>query len=88
METTEASPQKGGCRPPLVMLPYTEGVSDDIRRVCRKFGMKVDFRSRQSLHSMLTKVKDALSMVKMSKGGVSGPLQLQQGLCWGDSQET
>ena len=67
METTEALPQEGGCRPLLVMIPYTEGVSDDIRWVCRKFGMKVVFRSGQSLRSMLTKVKDALSMEKMSK---------------------
>ena len=67
METTEALPQKGGCRPTLVMLPYTEGVSDDIRRVCRKFGMKVVFKSGRSLCSMLTKVKNALSMEKMFK---------------------
>ena len=49
------------------MLPYTEGVSDDIRRVCRKFGMKVVFRSGHSLRSTQTKVKDALSMEKISK---------------------
>ena len=58
---------EGGRRPLLVMLPYTEGVSDDIRRVCRKFGMKVVFKSGRSLCSMLTKVKNALSMEKMSK---------------------
>ena len=40
---------------------------EDIRRVCRKCGMKVVFRSGRSLRSMLTKVKDALSMEKMSK---------------------
>ena len=45
VETTEASPQEVGRRPLLVMLPHTEGVSDDIRRVCRKFGIKVAFRS-------------------------------------------
>ena len=35
--------------------------------LCRKFGMKVVFRSGRSLRSMLTKVKDALSMEKISK---------------------
>ena len=60
-------PQEGGRRLPLVMLPYTEGVCDDIRHVYRKFGMKVVFRSGQSLCSMPNKVKDALSMEKMSK---------------------
>ena len=51
------------------MLPYMEGVGEDIRRVCSKFGMKVIFRSGRSLHSicMLTKVKDALTMEKLSK---------------------
>ena len=54
-------------RPPLVMLPYTEGVSEDVGRVCRKFGMKVVFRSGHSLRSMLTKVKDPLMMEKQAK---------------------
>ena len=47
---------KEGDRPPLVVLPYTAGVSENIRWVCRKFGMKVVFRSSHSLRSMLTKV--------------------------------
>ena len=51
----------------MVMLPYTEGVSEDIRQVCRKFSMKVVFRSGQSLRSMLTKVNNALTMEKLSK---------------------
>ena len=38
VEVTEAPLPEGGRRPPLVMLPYTEGVSEDIRRVCREVG--------------------------------------------------
>ena len=38
-------------RPPLVMLPYTEGVSEDVRWVCRKFGMNVIFRTLPLLHA-------------------------------------
>ena len=49
------------------MLPYAEGVSEDVRRVCRTFGMKVVFRSGQSLRSTLTKVKDTLVMEKQAK---------------------
>ena len=49
------------------MLPYTEGFSEDVRRVCRKFGMKVVFKSGQSLCSMLAKVKDPLTMEKQAK---------------------
>ena len=66
-ETTEEPLPEEGRRPPMVMLPYTEGVSEDIRRVCRKFGMKVVFRSGLSLRSMLTKVKDTLALEKKSK---------------------
>ena len=54
-------------RPPLVMLPYTEGVSEDVGRVCGKFDMKVVFRSGHSLRSMLTKVKDPLMIEKQAK---------------------
>ena len=46
------------------MLPYTKGVSEDVQRVCRKFVMKVVFRSGDSLCYMLTKVKDSLMMEK------------------------
>ena len=67
VETTEEPLPEEGRRPPLVMLPYTEGVSEDIRRVCRKFGMKVVFKSGLSLRSMLTKVKDTLALEKKSK---------------------
>ena len=67
VETTEAPLLEEGRRPPLVMLPYTEGVSEDIRRVCRKFGMKIVFRSGLSLRCMLTKVKDTLALEKRSK---------------------
>ena len=49
-----------------MLLLYTAGVSENIRWVCRKFGMKVVFRSSHSLCSMLTKVKDALPMEKQA----------------------
>ena len=67
MEATEALPLEEEHRPPLVMLPYIEGVSEDVKWVCRKFGMKVVFRSGQSLRSMLTKVKDPLMIEKQAK---------------------
>ena len=69
-------PTWGGCwgltagwgdQSPLVMLPYTAGVSEDIRRVCRKYSMRAIFRSGLSLCSVLTRVKDPLPMEKRSK---------------------
>ena len=54
-------------RPPLVLLPYVSGVSEDIRRVCRGFGIRVIFKTGRSLRSMLTKVKDTLPAEKQSR---------------------
>ena len=42
------------------------GMSEDIRRVCRKFNIRVVFKSRWTLCSMLTKVKDTLPLGKQS----------------------
>ena len=67
MEEIEIPPLEEEHRPPLVMLPYTEGVSEDVRWVCRKFGMKAVFMSGHSLCSMLTKVKDPLMMEMQAK---------------------
>ena len=67
VEANKTPPLEEEHRPPLVMLPYTEGVSEDVTWVCRKFGMEVVFRSGQSLHSMLTKVKYPLMMEKQAK---------------------
>ena len=67
MVTTQVQLLEEGSSPPLVMLPYTKGASEDIWRICRKFGMKFVFRSGQSLHSVLSKVKDALAIEKQSK---------------------
>ena len=54
-------------RPPLVMLPYVAGISDDVRRVCRRFSLNVIFNSGRSLWLVLTKVKDTLPVEKQSK---------------------
>ena len=50
-----------------MVLPYTTGVSEDIRRVCGKYGIKVIFKAGRSLCSVLTKVKDPLPMEKEAK---------------------
>ena len=43
-----------------VSIPYISGVSEDIRRICRRFNIRVAFRSGTSLRLMLSKVKDPL----------------------------
>ena len=45
-------------RPPAVHLPYVAGVSERIRWVSKDFNIRAVFRSRPTLRSLLTKVKD------------------------------
>ena len=49
---------------PVAVISYISGVHEDIGCVCRKFGVRVGFRSRQTLHAMLTRVKDTLPLEK------------------------
>ena len=49
-----------------MVIPYVAGMSEDIRRVCRKFNIRVVFKSGRTLSSMLTKVKDTLPPDKQS----------------------
>ena len=48
-----------------IVIPYTKGMSEDIRRVCRGYGIKVVFRSAPTLRNKLT-VKDQLAVEKES----------------------
>ena len=42
------------------------GLSEDIRRVCRQFGIRTVFKSAPTLREKLTRVKDKLPMGKLS----------------------
>ena len=42
------------------------GMSEDIRRVCRKFNIRVVFKSGRTLRSTLTKITNALPLGKQS----------------------
>ena len=55
-----------GENPELMMISYVAGLSEDIRRICRRFNIKEIFRSGQTLRSMLTRVKDTLPLDKQS----------------------
>ena len=61
-----SSPGEEQEKGPLVVIPYVAGMSEDIRRVCRKFNIRVVFKSGRTLRSMLTKVKDTLPPGKQS----------------------
>ena len=49
-----------------MVIPYVAGMSEDIRCVCRKFNIRIVFKSRWTFRSMLTKVKDTLPLGKQS----------------------
>ena len=61
-----SSPEEEQEKGPLVVIPYVVGMSEDIRCVCRKFNIRVVFKSGRTLRSMLTKVKDTLPPGKQS----------------------
>ena len=55
-----SSPEEEQEKGSRVVIPYVAGMSEDIRCVCRKFNIRVVFKSGRTLRSMLTKVKDTL----------------------------
>ena len=50
----------------FIVIPYTKGLSENIRRVCRDYGITVVFKSGPTMRDRLTKVKDKLCTDKQS----------------------
>lgn len=53
------------CR--TIVIPYTKGFSEDVRRICKEYNIRVAFRSGSTLRTRLSKVKDKLPIKKNSK---------------------
>ena len=49
-----------------VFIPYVAGLSEDVRRVCRRYNIRTVFRSASTLRGQLTKVKDQDPLEKRS----------------------
>ena len=49
-----------------MVILYVAGMSEDIRRICMKFNIRVVFKSGRTLRSMLTKVKETSPLGKQS----------------------
>ena len=49
-----------------IIIPYTKGMSEDIRRVCRSYGITTVFKSSTTIRGLLTRVKDKLSVEQES----------------------
>ena len=65
-DTSSCDEEQEKEKEPLVVIPYVAGMSEDIRCVCRKFNIRVVFKSGRTLRSLLTKVKDTLPLGKQS----------------------
>ena len=78
--------EKRGCdegeeseeKDPMVVVPYVSGLSEDIRRVCRRFGIRTVFQSCMTLQNQLTRVK--VRLTKSCVASVLHSLQLWEGL--------
>ena len=50
-----------------IVIPYVKGLSEDVRRICGRYDVRVAFKSGQSLRNSLTRVKDTLHQGMQSK---------------------
>ena len=53
-DTSSCDEEQEEERGPLMVIPYVAKMSEDIRRICREFNIRVVFKSGQTLHSKLT----------------------------------
>ena len=63
-EESEDNEQEEKEKSPSFTISYMAGVSERIRRTCKKFNINVFFKSGPTLRSMLSRVKDPLPMEK------------------------
>ena len=49
-----------------VVIPYTQGLSESIRRVCQEYNIRIVFGAGKSLRTILTKAKDRLPKEQQS----------------------
>ena len=59
-------------------IPYVAGLSEDVRRVCRRYNIRTVFRLASTLGGQLTKVKDQDPLEKRSGVVLPDTLQLWQ----------
>ena len=52
---------------PTAFIPYVAGLSEDVRRVCRRYNIRTVFQSASTLRGQLTKVKDQDPLEKKSR---------------------
>ena len=61
-DTSSCDEEQKEERGPLVVKPCVAGMSEDVRHICRKLNIRVVFKSRRTLRSVLTMVKNTLTI--------------------------
>ena len=52
---------------PMVCIPHVAGLSEDIRRVCRWFGIRTIFKAGSTLRLYLMRVKDSANLNEVQR---------------------
>ena len=50
-----------------IVLPYTEGLGESIKRICRTYGIQTHFKGNRTINEMLVKPKDKDTLDRMSE---------------------
>ena len=74
---------------PNHFLPLEAGVSEEIRRICNDFDIRVTFRTAKTVRSELTRVKDPLPLEKqLIHGCILGTMLMWTGIYRKDYSST
>ena len=56
--TTGRDPNKDKYSKGHIVIPYTQGLEESIKKICRKYGIENHFRGNRTIKEMLVKPKD------------------------------
>ena len=64
--TTGRDPNKDKHSEGHIVIPYTQGLGESIRKTCSKYGMQTHFKGNRTIKPILVKPKDRDPMEKKS----------------------
>ena len=70
--TTERTPKD---KPSIghIVIPYTQGLGESIKKICSKYGIQTHFKGNRTLKQLLVKPKDQDSIDKKSRANPQSP---------------
>ena len=57
-DTTGRDPNKEKYSKGHIVMPYTPGLGESIKKICRKYGIQTHFKSNRTIKEILVKPKD------------------------------